>query len=200
MTALGNSLLLSGLLWLAPLASAGDAEGHGELSSASDESGIDLRKLLAEVSRKTHKRFLIDPRVAANVQMIGFDEHDVTYPLLLQILAINGFAAIAEDGVVVIIPDSVARQMASPIVAADNLQAADAEWVTTIVAPKNVSAAWLVPILRPLMPQSGHMAAMPDRNALLLIDHAGNVRRLVAIIKALDAMPQRKVEEGASPR
>lgn len=55
---------------------------------------------------------------------------------------------------------------------------------------KNISAAQLVPILRPLVPVWGHLAALPDRNALILVDRSGNVRRLVEIIKILENLPK----------
>jgi general secretion pathway protein D len=48
----------------------------------------------------------------------------------------------------------------------------------------------LVPILRPLIPVWGHLAALPDRNALILVDLSANVRRLVEIIKILESLPK----------
>ena len=40
------------------------------------------------------------------------------------------------------------------------------ELVTQVIAVKNVNAAQLVPVLRPLMPQAAHMAAYPRGNIL----------------------------------
>ena len=37
---------------------------------------------------------------------------------------------------------------------------------------KNVSAAQLVPMLRPLVPQQGHLAAYPSGNVLIISDRA----------------------------
>ena len=45
---------------------------------------------------------------------------------------------------------------------------------------KNVSAAQLVPILRPLIPQYGHLAAYPASNILIISDRASNVNRIDA--------------------
>jgi general secretion pathway protein D len=53
------------------------------------------------------------------------------------------------------------------------------------VTVKNVSSAALVPILRPLLPQSVHLAALPP-NHLIVMDQYGNVKRITAIVKALD--------------
>jgi general secretion pathway protein D len=54
------------------------------------------------------------------------------------------------------------------------------------VAVKNVSAAQLVPILRPLIPQYGHLAAYPAANMLIISDRASNVSRMVRIIQRID--------------
>ena len=51
------------------------------------------------------------------------------------------------------------------------------EYVTQVLALQNVSAAQLVPILRPLVPQQGHLAAYPPGNMLIVTDEAANIRR-----------------------
>ena len=47
-------------------------------------------------------------------------------------------------------------------------------------------AAQLVPILRPLVPQHGHLAAYNPTNTLIITDHAGNIKRLLKIIAWVD--------------
>ena len=51
---------------------------------------------------------------------------------------------------------------------------------------RNISAVQLVPILRPLIPRGGHFAALPDQNALILVDSCANGRRILELITALD--------------
>jgi type II secretory pathway component GspD/PulD (secretin) len=41
-----------------------------------------------------------------------------------------------------------------------------------------------------MMPQYGHMAALVDRNALILVDRTANVRRLVELIRILENLPK----------
>ena len=62
------------------------------------------------------------------------------------------------------------------------------ELVTQIVPVKHVSAAELVPILRPLMPQGGQLIAHASSNSLIVSDRAGNVQRLVGIIQRIDTV------------
>jgi len=176
---------------VSPLTFAEDAEPatQTDVSATPAAAELDIHAVIASVSSRTHKKFLVDPRVRASVTLIGLNARDVTYPLLLTILNVHGFSAHERDGVIVVVPDATDRQVASSVVPADNIQASDAEVVTAILVVKNISAAQLVPILRPMMPQNAHLAAMPDRNALIIVDRAANVRRMVAIAKALDRLP-----------
>jgi general secretion pathway protein D len=174
-----------------PLALAEDAEpaAHAAITVAPIAGELDIRGIIASFSSRTHKRFLIDPRVRASVALVGLDARDVTYPLLLTIFEIHGFSAHEQEGVIVVVPDAYDRQTPSPLVSADNIRTSDAEIVTAIVAVKNISAVQLVPVLRPLMPQQAQLAAVTGRNALIIVDRAANVRRLVAITEALDKLP-----------
>ncbi len=188
-TFLRTCLLMS--IVVSPVALAQDVEPavSSEVSVAPTAGGLDIHDVIASVSSRTRKRFLVDPRVRASVALVGMDARDVTYPLLLTILNVHGFSAHERDGVVVVGPDASDRQIASPVVPADNIRASDAEFVTAILPVKNISAGQLVPILRPLMPQRAHLAAAVERNALIIVDGAANVRRIVAIAEALDRLP-----------
>jgi general secretion pathway protein D len=46
--------------------------------------------------------------------------------------------------------------------------------------------AHAVPVLRPLMPQSAHMAAFLQSNTLIISDHVANARRIVDMVERLD--------------
>lgn len=88
------------------------------------------------------------------------------------------------------IPNVDARQAALPLVSPENINTLDDEWITCIVPLKNISALQLVPILRPLIPQFGHLSALGDRNALIIVDGSANVRRLVDMVKILESLPR----------
>src|SRR3546814_17315201 len=67
------------------------------------------------------------------------------------------------------------------------------EVVTHVYQLQNVSAAQLVPILRPLMPQWAHLAAYQANNTLIIADRAANVRRLGKLIAAMDQAGDRDI-------
>jgi general secretion pathway protein D len=179
---------------------AGEPEARQSTGSESvpNSRDTDLRVLLREVGARMHKHFVVDPRVPQAIDLGGLEHQDITYPQLLSVLHVNGIVVIADDGIMQVIPNTEVRQAAVPVVSPDSIKTLDDEWVTCIVPVKNISAAQLIPMLRPLVPQYGHMSALPDRNAIIIIDRTVNVRRLVELIKILESLP--RVADSQAPK
>jgi len=68
------------------------------------------------------------------------------------------------------------------------------EAITHVQALRYVSAEELVPILRPLMDNNGHLAAAPASNSLILSDNASNIQRMLAIINRVDKNTEQEIE------
>jgi general secretion pathway protein D len=68
----------------------------------------------------------------------------------------------------------------------DDPEVADDEMVSRVIQMNTMSAPQIVPILRPLLPQYAHLAALPEQNVLLIVDRYANVKRLTEIVLALD--------------
>ena len=64
--------------------------------------------------------------------------------------------------------------------------AAPEELVTEIIAVQNVKSEDLLKILRPLIPQYGHIGSVSQPNVIILSDHADNIARLKNIIADID--------------
>ena len=94
--------------------------------------------------------------------------------------------AVEIQGRVNIVPEALARQMPVRLVQRDDPDVADDEVVSRVIQMNNMNAAQAVPILRALLPQYAHLAALPDQNKLLIVDRYANVRRLTEILNALD--------------
>ena len=155
-------------------------------ASSGSDVGIELTDLIAKVARRTGKQFIVDPRVRATVPKAGLDIEKVDYARLLAILAVNQFATYESDGVVRVVPDANARQLPIPVTNDVPQKALADEYVTVLFQAKNMCAAYAVPVLRPLMPQAAHLAALPQANALLISDRAANARRIVDLAERLD--------------
>ncbi|HLG52302.1 MAG TPA: type II secretion system secretin GspD [Steroidobacteraceae bacterium] len=147
----------------------------------------DLGQVIEAVSQVTGKNFIVDPRVRAQVTMLSNTpmNADAFYEAFLAILQVHGFVAVPSGTVIKILPDATARQLPANDLP-DRVSATSDEIVTQVVQVRNVSAAQLVPILRPLIPQYGHLAAYPSANMLIISDRASNVNRMVRIISRID--------------
>ena len=146
----------------------------------------DIRQIIEAVGEVTGKNFVIDPRVTAKVTMLSTTpmSPDAFYEAFLSILAVYGFVAVPSGDVIKILPDANARQMPGWEDMAGGQRPDDI--VTRVVPVRNVAAAQLVPILRPLIPQYGHLAAHPASNLLIISDRAANVDRVLRIIRRID--------------
>ncbi|CAG0908490.1 unnamed protein product, partial [Cyprideis torosa] len=155
----------------------------------------DIRVLIDTVSEITGKNFIIDPRVKAKVTVVSAKPMDANeiYEIFLSILQVHGFAAVPTGDVIKIVPDVSAKQGPVPTVTQRNPGYGD-QIVTRVIAIENVPAAQLVPILRPLIPQQGQLAAYQPSNVLLISDRAGNINRLVDIINKIDRPDQSDIE------
>ena len=154
----------------------------------------DIRQIIEAVGEVTQKNFIIDPRVNAKVTMLSSTAMtpDAFYEAFLSILQVHGYVAIKTGDVIKILPEAMARQFAGPL-GSGGASGAD-DIVTQILQVKNVGAAQLVPILRPLIPQYGHLAAHPGSNMLIISDRAANVNRIVSIIRRIDQSNDEDVE------
>ena len=148
----------------------------------------DITQIAEAVSAATGKNFIIDPRVRAQVTMLSSTPMSPAafYEAFLSILQVYGFVAVPSgNNIVKILPDANARQFPSNDLP-ERVSSTSDEFVTQVLEVKNVSAAQLIPILRPMIAQYGHLAAYPASNILIISDHASNVNRIMRIIRRID--------------
>jgi len=155
----------------------------------------DLSQIIQAVAEVTGKNFIIDPRVNAKVTMLSATPMSPAafYEAFLSVLQVYGYVAVPAGKVIKIVPNTDARQLPANDLP-ENVSSTSDEIVTQVVSLKNVSAAQLVPMLRPLMPQYAQLAAYAAGNMLILSDRASNVSRLVRIIQRMDESGDEPIE------
>ena len=173
--------------------SAASAQQSGRITPNFKDA--DIAQITEAVAAATGKNFIVDPRVRAQVTMISSTPMSPAafYEAYLAILQVHGFIAVPAGDIIKILPDANARQIPS-VDLPDHVSATSDEIVTQVVDVKNVSAAQLVPILRPLIPQYGQLAAYPASNILIISDRANNVNRIMRIIRRIDQVGDQDVE------
>ncbi len=151
----------------------------------------DIRQIIEAVGEVTGRNFLVDPRVQAQVTLLSYTpmSPDAFYDAFLATLQVHGFAALESGDIVKIVLDSTARQLPGAGAGAEGDR-----FVTQTIALQNIGAAQLVPILRPLVPQYGHLAAHPTSNILIIADRASNVKRMLNIIARMDQAGSEDIE------
>ena len=196
---LGVISMLSGAPATAQPAAA-DAQQPGHTATADGRHTLnlkdaDIQALIATVSEITGKNFIVAPNVQGKITVISARpmKPDEIYDVFLSVLRVHGFAAVPSGSMIKIVPEAMAQQDGSSSIDSSRSPSPD-ELVTQIVQVKHVSAAELVPILRPLMPQGGQLIAHAASNSLVVSDREGNVKRLVGIIQRIDTTSDAQVE------
>ena len=155
----------------------------------------DIRALISTVSKFTGKNFIIDPRVKAKITVISSETltPEEVYEVFLSVLQVHGYAAVPSGSVIKIVPEVNAKQGPLPMKSTIPGNPND-ELITKVIGLDHVPAAQLVPILRPLVPQQGHLAAYNPTNTLIITDYAGNIQRLMRIIAGVDKAESDELE------
>jgi len=155
----------------------------------------DIQALIATVSEITGKNFILGPNVQGKVTVISAKpmQSDEIYDVFLSVLRVHGYAAIAQGSMIKIVPEAMAQQDGSASLNGGAPHAPD-ELITQIVPVRHVAASEMIQILRPLMPQGGQLIAHASSNSLVISDRAGNVQRLISIVRRIDTVADAEVE------
>lgn len=176
-----------------PASAATPQNGNGNQTWKINIKNADLKEFVAQVAAITGKTFVVDPRVKGNVTVISSTsmDQDAVYALFLSVLRVHNFIAMPSGDVIRITPNAQGKQTPGPDGALGDIAAE--ELVTRVIAAQNVDSAELVKILRPLMAQYGHLAAVAEPNIVIVSDHANNIRRLMGIIEEIDVAEEDEI-------
>ena len=147
----------------------------------------DIQEFIKFVADVTGTTMVIDPNVKGKVRVISSKpvSQAELYDLFLSILDVQGYTAVRSGQVIRIVPSKDARSSPVPIMEDQSVVGND-EYVTQVIRLDNISAAKLIPVLRPLVPQQAHMAAYAPSNAIIISDIRSNIGRIVDIIERMD--------------
>lgn len=146
---------------------------------------VDIRTVIEQVARETGKSFIIDPAVNGKATIVSNKEltPDELYQVFLSVLQVLGYAAVQNGDVIKIVPDANAKQMAIPFY---NPQQPGDALVVSVIPVYHVGVAAMVPVLRNLVSQQGHLAAYAPSNTIIVADRADNVQNIQKIIENID--------------
>jgi general secretion pathway protein D len=144
----------------------------------------DIRVIADQVQQVIGRPIIVDPRVRAQVTVLSNApmSPDAFYKLFESTLNVHGFVALDSGSAIEIIPDANARFGEGD------------DYVSQAIVLRNINAAQIVPILRPLLPQSAHLAAHPASNSLIVADRPQNIQRMMRLIQRMDQAGTAEIE------
>lgn len=146
----------------------------------------DIQEFVSQVAKITGKTFIIDPKLKGQVNVISETPlgKQGVYELFLSVLRLQNYTAVPSGNVIRIQQSATGKQ--TPGATGGLATAAPEELVTQIIAVQNVKSEDLLKILRPLIPQYGHIGSVSEPNVVIISDHADNIRRLKKVISDID--------------
>ena len=145
----------------------------------------DIRAFASDVAKITNKTIVLDPRIKGTVTVVSNQDLSIkeTYAVFLSVLRVHGYAAIENNGVVKVMPESGGRQdFSSGRPDLDSL-------TTEVIRLNQANARNLTPLLKPLINKQGHIAAYEPTNTLIIADYVGNLTRIKNLLAELDKNP-----------
>ncbi|MBA1227070.1 type II secretion system secretin GspD [Stutzerimonas stutzeri] len=142
----------------------------------------DIRAFIDQISQLSGQTFIVDPRVKGQVSVVSNATLSLSevYQLFLSVMATHGFSVLTQGDVARVVPNAEAKAEAgSGPSGGDQLE-------TRVIQVQYTSAAELIPLIRPLVPQYGHLAAVSSANALIISDRSANIARIQDLVRQLD--------------
>lgn len=167
----------------------------GEPTFTVNFKDTDIQEIIKFVADVTGKTIVVDPRVKGRVKVISNRQvdKDGLMELFRSVLEVHDFMVVEVGEVVRIIPLKDARN--SPVPVTEEGDTEEEGFITQVIQLKNIDAAKVLPVLRPLVPQHSHLASYPDSNAIVVSDTYANIKRLREVIEKIDtaALPTTEV-------
>ena len=149
----------------------------------------EIEGVVKAVGEITGKNFVLDPRVKGTVNIVSARpmSRSLVYQAFLSAMRLQGFTAVEDRGMVMILPETDAKLYGSAVLGTrDRGRAAGDTIQTQVFKLQYESAAQLVAVLRPMIAPNNTIAAYQNNNTLVITDYASNLQRIEKIIESID--------------
>ncbi len=155
----------------------------------------DILSVINEVSLETGKNFVVDPRVNGKISLISSKpiKPDQVYDIFLSVLGLLGYSAIPSGNIIKIVPNMESNEYATRVASAAAPGKGD-EVVIRVIPLENVSAAQIMPVIRPMLPQWSNVSSYAPGNILILLGRAGNLARIIDVIHNVDRASHNNID------
>lgn len=165
--------------------SAPKGSGKGEYSLNFDDADLgEVAKVI--LSDILGKNYTLSPQVTGKVTLQTTQPltKDDLIPTLEMLLSVNNAALVVESGMYLIKPSNEAMYSSSfKTLGASSLPSG---YQTRVIPVHNVAANEIADILKPLLPEKSQLYADPNRNILLVSGSAGELSRILDVVRTFD--------------
>jgi len=158
---------------------------YAELTNSSNKD-VHLYEVVEAYAKTSGEKVVLDPRVKGRLRSLGLDLEQLSYSELSTILYAHNYATYRSEGVLVVIPSNFIKQIDVPVVV-DGKTYAKYEYVADIIELDKACYGDLVPLIRPLMQPTSHMAGNEAAKIMYLVDTYANTIRIRSIIDKLES-------------
>ncbi len=147
---------------------------------------VDLPTLVRVMSEITGKNFIFDESLRGKVTIIAPAKisSEEAFSLFVSALELKNFTVLPLDGAFKIIPTSKVRQSGMKVVK-DGVRI-DETYMVRLIPLKYISSQEALPFVQPYVSRNGHVSAFGSRNALVVVDTALNIEKILNILSAVD--------------
>ncbi len=154
-----------------------------------DFNNAELSVVIDTIAKLTGKNFIYDDRVRGRVTVVSPTRItvDEAYAVFESVLQVKGFTTVpTPGGPLKVIPIRDAKETSVPTDQSSKPPPNRDLFITRLIPLQYIDAESIVNTLKPLVSKDAAMAAYQPTNTVILTEAASNIRRLIAIIGAID--------------
>ena len=142
---------------------------------------VDITKVTQDISKFSKKTLILDPRVKGRISIFSDSilSAEQVWSVYLSTIQVHGFAALAEGGVVRIVPENEATRDLNESISQSSIE-------TKIFTLKNRSAGEILSQIKPITGRQSHLSSIPSINSILLVDKKSNIERIGKLLSEID--------------
>src|SRR3989338_7435218 len=158
---------------------------------------VDISTLVKFISELTDKNFIYDDRLKGKITVIAPSRLSVdeAFSLFTSLLELKGFTLITTGNAYKIIPSAMARQSGTEIVKETEKVKVNETYIARLIPLNFISSQDAISFIQPLVSRDGYASAFGPGNALLVVDNALNIEKILEILKGIDKEDEQQESE-----
>lgn len=159
---------------------------------------VDITAVTDLMSRLTGKNFIFGSDVSGKITITSTSKvtADEAFDLFISVLRLRGYSVVPAGKSYKIIPSSEVKQSPFEVLDATKSFKPNEAYVSMLVKLEHVQGRDVLGAVQPLVSKDGYIAGFGrDSKALLVVDSALNVEKILKIVKLIDTAPSGSVPE-----